>query len=236
VTPTRRTGVPVPSKERLRVVADAVTGCVACPRLVAWRTDVAPAGDGTYWSRPLPGFGDPAARVCIVGLAPAAHGGNRTGRVFTGDRSGDFLFAALYRSGFANQPESTAVGDGLELRDAFVTAAVRCAPPGNKPTPDERDTCAPYLLAELDALDRVEIVLALGGFAFDAVLRLAPPATARAPRPRFTHGAEVPLARGRTLLAAYHPSQRNVFTGRLTAAMFDAVLDRAKALVAGGVR
>jgi uracil-DNA glycosylase family 4 len=184
-----------------------------------------------YRSRPLAGFGDPEARLLIVGLAPGAHGGNRTGRVFTGDRSGDFLFAALHRAGFANQAESVALDDGLVLRDAFVTAAVRCAPPENKPTPLERDACSHYLRSEVDALEHVTVVLALGAFAFDAVLRVVPVGNGTNRRPRFAHGAEVALARGAVLLAAYHPSQRNVFTGRLTSAMFDAMLSRASSIL-----
>ena len=214
----------------LESIATAVTACRICPRLVAWRETVATRSGHPerYWARPLPGFGDSHARLLIVGLAPAAEGGNRTGRVFTGDRSGDFLYAALYRAGYANQPESTSVDDGLVLRDAFVTAAVRCAPPENKPTPVERDACAPYLAAEFAALGSVTVVLALGAFGFDAALRLVP--AHAGPKPKFAHGCEVPLADGRTLIGVYHPSQRNVFTGRLTAAMFDVVLERAKAI------
>jgi uracil-DNA glycosylase family 4 len=215
----------------LAAIAAEVTECARCPRLVAWREAVAVrSGDPEqYWARPLPGFGDPHARLLIVGLAPAAEGGNRTGRVFTGDRSGDFLFAALHRAGYANQPESKTRADGLVLRDVFVTAAVRCAPPQNKPTPAERDACARYLAAEFAALPNVSIVLALGAFGFDAALRLMRAGTV-GPRPTFAHGREVPLPDGRTLVGVYHPSQRNVFTGRLTAAMFDTVLERAKTL------
>jgi uracil-DNA glycosylase family 4 len=235
MAPNRATDDPSSPTARLGVIASQVAQCVTCPRLVAWRTAVAasssdPAG---YWSRALPGFGDPSARLLIVGLAPAAHGGNRTGRVFTGDRSGDFLFAALHRAGYANQAESTSLGDGLVLRDAFVTAAVRCAPPANKPTPAERDACSHYLAAEVAALDCVTVVLALGAFGFDAALRVIPSVTTAGGRPKFAHGEEVALERGRTLVGAYHPSQRNVFTGRLTQSMFDAVLDRVKCLVEG---
>jgi uracil-DNA glycosylase family 4 len=214
------------AEERLAEVARTVTGCARCPRLVAWREEVAARGNdpGGYWARPLPGFGDPRARLCVVGLAPAAHGANRTGRVFTGDRSGTFLFAALWRAGFANQPESTSIEDGLTLTDAFVTAAVRCAPPENRPTPDERDTCAGYLAAEIAALDQARVLLALGAFAWDAILRILPPGSGGV-RPRFSHGGTARLASGHLLVGAYHPSQRNVFTGRLTEAMFDAVLD-----------
>ena len=231
MAPTPPTDTGSTATRALESIATAVSACRICPRLVAWREAVAGRSGHPerYWARPLPGFGDPHARLLIVGLAPAAEGGNRTGRVFTGDRSGDFLYAALYRAGYANQPESAAVDDGLRLRDAFVTAAVRCAPPENKPTPAERDACAPYLAAEFAALGNVTAVLALGAFGFDAALRLAP-APAVGPKPKFAHGREVPLADGRTLVAAYHPSQRNVFTGRLTAAMFDAVLERAKAI------
>jgi uracil-DNA glycosylase family 4 len=219
------------ARTRLAVVADEVGRCEICPRLVAWRNSVVPrSGDfQPYRRQPLAGFGDPDARLLIVGLAPAAHGGNRTGRVFTGDRSGDFLFAALHRAQYANQPESTSLDDGLELRDVFVTAAVRCAPPQNKPTPAERDACAHYLRAEIAALERVAVVLALGAFGFDATLRILP-GEAGQPRPNFSHGVEVPLEGGRTMVGVYHPSQRNVFTGRLTAAMFDDVLERAKTI------
>jgi len=219
----------------LSEIANDVTACRACPRLVAWRESVgaerrAAYADEVYWARPLPGFGDPDASLVLVGLAPAAHGGNRTGRVFTGDRSGDFLFGALHRAGFANQATSTGLGDGLVLSGAFVTAAVRCAPPGNRPTPAERDACAGFLEEELAALASARVVLALGAFALDAIWRLCPGGGAR---PRFSHGLEVPLRAGggaRTLLCSYHPSQRNVFTGLLTAEMFDAVLQRAREL------
>jgi uracil-DNA glycosylase family 4 len=215
-----------------------ITSCRACPRLVEWREQVgrekraAFAGE-TYWARPVPGFGDPSARVLIVGLAPAAHGGNRTGRVFTGDRSGDFLFASLFRCGFANQPTSTAADDGLVLRDAYVSAAVRCAPPANKPTPAERDECAPYLRRELELLDRVHVIVALGNFGYEAVWSARRESAAAdslpARRPRFAHGVEVECG-SVTLLGAFHPSQQNTFTGRLTPDMLDAVFTRAAAL------
>jgi uracil-DNA glycosylase family 4 len=211
-----------------------IVGCRRCPRLVAWRELVAREkraafADWTYWGRPIPGFGDPAARVLILGLAPAAHGANRTGRVFTGDRSGDFLFAALHRTGFANQPTSVHAGDGLLLRGAWITAAVRCAPPANKPTPAERDTCLPYAARELELLGDVRVVVCLGAFAWDAALRLVAPAAR--PRPRFGHGAEYAVDRfGRVLLGCFHPSQQNTFTGKLTPAMIDAVLLRAREL------
>jgi uracil-DNA glycosylase len=217
-----------------------VTACRRCPRLVAWREQVARerrasfAGE-TYWGRPVPGFGDPEARVAILGLAPAAHGGNRTGRIFTGDRSGDFLFAALHRAGFASSPISRARDDGLVLRDLWITAAVRCAPPQNRPTPAERDACLPWTAAELRLLgERVRVVICLGAFAWDAALRLGdmarPAGAARArPRPRFGHGAEF-----ERLLGCFHPSQQNTFTGRLTPQMLDDVLLRARALAGLG--
>ncbi len=216
-----------------RLEADIV-GCRACPRLVAWREQVADERraafrDEEYWARPVPGFGDPAAHLLIVGLAPAAHGGNRTGRVFTGDRSGDFLFAALHRAGYANQPTSTSRGDGLRLTGAWITAPVRCAPPANRPTVAERDTCRPYLDRELALLPGVRVVLALGSFGYSAVAGLL----GVAPRPRFAHGLEVALPGGRTLLCSYHVSQQNTFTGTLTPAMFDAILARARALAGG---
>ncbi len=183
--------------------------------------------DQTYWGRPVPGFGDPAARVLVVGLAPAAHGGNRTGRVFTGDRSGDWLFAALHRAGFANQPTSTDRDDGLELDGAWVAAAVRCAPPANRPTVAERDRCLPFLRRELALLPGVVVLVALGGFAWDVCCRLE----GLRPKPAFGHGAEAAVpGGGRVVLGCYHPSQQNTFTGRLTEAMTDGVLARAAAL------
>jgi uracil-DNA glycosylase family 4 len=211
-----------------------IVGCRRCPRLVAWRELVAREkraafADWTYWGRPIPGFGDPSARVLILGLAPAAHGANRTGRVFTGDRSGDFLFAALHRTGFANQPTSVHAGDGLALKGAWITAAVRCAPPANKPTPAERDTCLPYAARELQLLGGVRVIVCLGAFAWDAALRLVAPAAR--PRPRFGHGAEYEAGPGGPLLlGCFHPSQQNTFTGKLTPAMIDAVLLRAREL------
>ncbi len=204
--------------------------CRACPRLVAWREQVgrekrASFAGETYWARPVPGFGDPAARVVIVGLAPAAHGGNRTGRVFTGDRSGDWLFAALHRAGYANQPTSVRAGDGLRLRDAYITAAVRCAPPQNKPTPTERDRCLPYLERELALLEQVKVIVVLGQFAYDALAGVL--AIAR-PRPKFGHGVEATTGDGRVVLCSFHPSQQNTFTGKLTTAMFDDIFSRAR--------
>ena len=220
--------------DSLRAVEREVVDCHACPRLVAWRATVATEKvarfrDWDYWGRPVPGFGDADARLFVVGLAPAAHGGNRTGRVFTGDRSGDFLFASLHRTGYANQPTSSHRGDGLRLHDCYITAAVKCAPPANKPTPAERDTCRPYLERELDLLRRVRVVVALGQFGWDAI-------TAHhgvRPKPRFGHGAEVALPDGTTLLGSYHVSQQNTFTGKLTEPMLDAVFARARQLSAG---
>jgi uracil-DNA glycosylase family 4 len=212
-----------------------IVACRACPRLVAWRErvgreKVARFADQTYWARPVPGFGDPDARVVVLGLAPAAHGGNRTGRVFTGDRSGDFLYASLHRTGFANQPESVALDDGLRLAGAFVTAVNRCAPPGNKPTPAERDACLPYVERELAALASLRVIVALGAYGWDGALRAMTGLghTVR-PKPRFGHGAEVAVG-SVTLLGCYHPSQQNTFTGTLTAPMIDDVLARARTL------
>jgi uracil-DNA glycosylase family 4 len=198
---------------------------------VAWREQVAEVKtaryrDEHYWGRPVPGFGDPAATLFIVGLAPAAQGGNRTGRVFTGDRSGDWLFGALHRAGYANQPTSVSRDDGLQLIGAYVGAAVRCAPPDNKPTIDERDRCLPYLLRELDLLVGLRVIVVLGQFAYDVIARTL----GVRPRPKFGHGVEVPAPGGRTILCSYHPSQQNTFTGKLTQPMFDAVFARARAL------
>jgi uracil-DNA glycosylase family 4 len=224
------------SASELAALTDEIVACRACPRLVQWRETVgrdkrAAFRDETYWARPVPGFGDARARVLVAGLAPAAHGGNRTGRVFTGDRSGDWLFGALHRTGFANQPTSVSCGDGLELRGAYVAAAVRCAPPANKPTPAERDRCLPYLARELALLDRVRVVVALGGFAYDAIARVLALAGTplSTPRPRFGHGVEAPTA-GPTVLCSYHPSQQNTFTGKLTMPMLDEIFQRARDL------
>jgi uracil-DNA glycosylase family 4 len=214
-----------------------VVGCHRCPRLVDWRERVAAQkraafADQEYWGRPVPGFGDPGARIFVLGLAPAAHGGNRTGRVFTGDRSGDWLFAALWRCGLANQPQSHSRDDGLELRGAYVTAAVRCAPPANKPLPAERDNCFPYLVRELELLRDVRAVVCLGAFAWETALRaraaLGEPVPR--PKPRFGHGTELASTGRLTLIGSYHPSQQNTFTGRLTEPMLDAVLRRAREL------
>ena len=226
--------------ERLAQLEAEIVDCFKCPRLVAWRERVARekrasfAGE-QYWGRPIPGFGDPGASVLILGLAPAAHGANRTGRVFTGDRSGDFLFGALHRTGFANQPTSVHAGDGLRLRGAWITASVRCAPPANKPTPAERDTCLPYALRELELLANVRVVVCLGAFAWDAALRLftAAGVPVPRPRPRFGHGAELALdPPAPLLLGTFHPSQQNTFTGVLTEPMLDAVLLRAREVAA----
>jgi uracil-DNA glycosylase len=223
----------------LETLAEEISGCRRCPRLVQWREQVAHErraafADEEYWGRPLPGFGDPAARMLVFGLAPAAHGANRTGRMFTGDRSGDFLFAALWRAGFANQPTSVHRDDGLRLRDAWIGAAVRCAPPANRPTPAEREQCLPWSVRELRLLREVRTILCLGAFAWDAALGLLaasadPPAAPPRPRPRFGHGAELEAERY-TLLGCYHPSQQNTFTGKLTEPMIDAVLTRAQVL------
>jgi uracil-DNA glycosylase len=211
-----------------------VVGCRRCPRLVEWREGVAADPPRrfrgqAYWARPLPGFGDGRARIVLVGLAPAAHGANRTGRMFTGDRSGDWLYAALHRAGLASRPRSEGRGDGLRLLDAYVTAVNRCAPPGNRPTPLERDNCLPFLVAELRALDRAAVVVALGAFAWEGAMRamreLGHPIPR--PKPRFAHGAEAAIG-PLTLIGCYHPSQQNTFTGRLTEPMLDAVLARAR--------
>ncbi|HEU0025083.1 MAG TPA: uracil-DNA glycosylase [Thermoleophilaceae bacterium] len=209
-----------------------VVRCRRCPRLVEWRERVAREKraafrDEDYWGRPVPGFGDPGAAVYVLGLAPAAHGGNRTGRVFTGDRSGDWLFASMHRTGFANQPESVRAGDGLRLEGAFVAAAVRCAPPANRPLPAERDNCLPYAAEELGLL-RPRVVVCLGAFAWDVACRLL----GLRPKPRFGHGAEHHTDGGPVLLGTYHPSQQNTFTGRLTEEMLDAVFVRARDLAA----
>ncbi len=221
-----------PVRRALATVTRDVVACRACPRLVTYREAVAAAPRAayrgqTYWGRPVPGFGDPSARLIVVGLAPAAHGGNRTGRVFTGDRSGDFLYAALHRAGLASQPTSVERHDGLELRGAWVSAAVRCAPPANKPTPEERDRCLPFLEDELRLLATARVLLGLGAFAWDGALRaLAALGHRTSPRPAFGHGAEAAVG-AYILLGCYHPSQQNTFTGRLTPAMLDGVLGRA---------
>jgi len=220
----------------LAALTAEIVACRRCPRLVEWREQVARekvarVRDETYWGRPVPGFGDPDARILIVGLAPAAHGGNRTGRVFTGDASGDFLFAAMHAVGLADRPVSRRADDGLTLRDAYVAAAVRCAPPDNKPVPSERDNCAPFLARELVILERMRVLLPLGAYAWEAAFRAIAAATGDdlRPRPRFGHGAEA-SAGGYTIVGSYHPSQQNTFTGRLTQPMLREVLIRANGI------
>jgi len=218
-------------------LAREIHGCRLCPRLVEWREACAAdpprryRGGAEYWGRPIDGFGDPEAPVVVVGLAPAAHGGNRTGRFFTGDRSGDWLFAAMHRTGYANRPESEHRDDGLRLDGAWVTAVNRCPPPQNRPTPAERDNCLPYLQRELELLDQSRVLVALGGFAWDGVLRAvsAIGGEVSSPKPRFGHGAETAAGRW-ALLGCFHPSQQNTFTGRLTEPMLDAVFTRAREL------
>jgi uracil-DNA glycosylase family 4 len=230
--PTR----PIERAEALAAINAEIVVCRRCPRLVAWRElvareKVARFRDETYWGRPVPGFGDPDARILIVGLAPAAHGGNRTGRVFTGDASGDFLFAAMHAVGLANQPTGRRADDGLALRDAYIAAAVRCVPPANKPTPLERDTCAPYLARELAALSGVRVLVPLGAFGWEAAFRAIADATGvdARPRPKFGHGA-VARVGGYAVVGSYHPSQQNTFTGKLTQPMLVDVLRRAQEL------
>ena len=215
-----------------------VVACGRCPRLVEWRQHTAHVkraafASERYWGRPLPGFGDPEAKLLVLGLAPAAHGGNRTGRIFTGDRSGDWLFASLWRTGFANQAESRSRDDGLRLRDCYVTASVRCVPPANRPLPVERENCLPYLVRELEVLAAVRAIVCLGSFAWDVGLRALRAKGMALPRPlpRFSHGAAASLG-GYALLGCYHPSQQNTFTGRLTAEMLDQVFAQARELIA----
>lgn len=220
-----------PPAPGLAQITSEIVACRTCPRLVAWRERVAVEKRASYaaeeyWGRPVPGFGDTNASLLVVGLAPAAHGGNRTGRVFTGDRSGDWVFRALHRAGYANQATSVHAGDGLRLSGAYVAAVVRCAPPDNKPTPAERDACIGYLRREMAELASVRVIVALGGFAYEAVARLV----GLRPRPRFGHGVEAVLPDGRAVVCSYHPSQQNTFTGRLTEAMFDAVFAHARRL------
>ncbi|MBI4933891.1 MAG: uracil-DNA glycosylase [Actinobacteria bacterium] len=218
----------VPGVDSLVRLRKDVCECRACPRLVEWREQVAVEKrasyrDQTYWGRGVPGFGDGRARIMVLGLAPAAHGANRTGRVFTGDRSGDWLFRAMHRAGLANQPESVSVDDGLTLTDAWVAAAVKCAPPDNKPLPEERDNCRPFLQRELTLLKRLNTVVCLGAFAYDAACS----EFGVRPRPRFGHGVETLAPNGLMLICSFHPSQQNTFTGRLTEPMLDAVFARA---------
>jgi uracil-DNA glycosylase family 4 len=234
---SRADAVLAPCAALAELTADVVI-CRRCPRLVAWRErvaieKVARYADDTYWGRPLPGFGDPDARVFVLGLAPAAHGGNRTGRIFTGDRSGDFLYAALHATGFANQPTSVRADDGLALTDLYIAAAVRCAPPLNRPTPGERANCAPFLLRELSLLRNVRVMVTLGAFAWDAACRTiahVPPPLRH--RPRFGHGKEAVVGPYQ-LIGSFHPSQRNTFTGKLTTTMLEDVLLRARELAGG---
>ena len=219
--------------DQLRVLHDELIECRRCPRLVAWREQVAVQKraafrDQDYWGRPVPGFGDPAARLLILGLAPAAHGGNRTGRIFTGDRSGDWLFASLWRTGFASQPTSVSRDDGLTLTDCYITAPVKCAPPDNKPLPEERANCASWLERELALVETIRVVVALGSYAWDNALRHLGPVR---PKPRFTHGAEATLPGDRILLGSYHVSQQNTSTRRLTEPMLDGVFLRARELL-----
>jgi uracil-DNA glycosylase family 4 len=220
--------------DSLKAVRDDVVACVRCRRLVSWRNEAAhepPAryAGQRYWAKPLPGFGDPNARLIVVGLAPAAHGGNRTGRIFTGDRSGEWLFRALHKAGYANQATSIARGDGLKLKDCYVCAIVRCAPPANKPTPEERDNCIGYTMRELRLLRRARAILALGSYAWDGVLRAASELGAHVkPKPRFGHGATAEVGRW-TLVGSYHPSQQNTFTGTLTERMLDEAVTKARA-------
>lgn len=230
------------SLARLR---DDIAGCRACPRLVDWREQVAVEKRAAYrtedyWGRPVPGFGDGRARILVLGLAPAAHGANRTGRIFTGDRSGDWLYRAMHRAGLANQPTSVSIDDGLRLRGAWVTAAVRCAPPGNKPLPDERERCRPFLQRELALLKQLRVIVCLGAFAYE----VACAELAVSPRPRFGHGVEVVTprtgtqaragSRRLTIVCSFHPSQQNTFTGRLTEQMLDDVFARAVVLAGAG--
>jgi uracil-DNA glycosylase len=220
---------------KLERINAEIVSCTRCPRLVWWREEAARhpprrfAGQ-RYWARPVPGFGDPNARILVVGLAPAADGGNRTGRMFTGDRSGDFLFAALHRAGMANQPASTDSADGLRLSGVYIAAVNRCAPPANRPTPRERDNCLPYLAAEIGALENVLAIVCLGAFAWDGALRaLAERGHVRRPRPAFAHAAEVDVG-PYIVLGCFHPSQQNTFTGRLTPQMLDTIFWRAREL------
>lgn len=223
----------------LKMLHEDVVACRRCPRLVAHREAMARAKRRqymawTYWGKPIPGFGDPKARLFVLGLAPAAHGGNRTGRIFTGDRSGDWLYEALHRHGFASQPTSTHRGDGLALTDCYIAAAVRCAPPDNKPLPEEFDACRPYLIEELRLLTNLRVVIALGKIAFDQYLKACRLLGHDLPRPalRFGHGVRHRLPWGVTLLGSYHPSQQNTFTGKLTRPMFHGVFKQARAALA----
>lgn len=222
----------------LSALEKKIIRCTLCPRLVRWREKVARQKvaryrDWSYWGKPVPGFGDPNARLLIIGLAPAAHGGNRTGRMFTGDRSGDWLFRELHKFGFANQPTSVSRDDGLKLHDCYITASLKCAPPKNKPLPKELHTCRPYLLKELQLLKNVRIVVALGKVAFDTAFSTYKELgmTNLAKKPSFAHGTVVELNQNLTLFGSYHPSQQNTFTGKLTEKMFDGIFDKARAVL-----
>lgn len=225
-----------PAADSLASLQDRLIACRLCPRLVEWRElvgreKVRRFADQEYWARPVPSFGDPRASLLVIGLAPAAHGGNRTGRIFTGDRSGDWLFRALHKAGFANQPVSVDRNDGLRLRDCYVTAAVRCAPPQNKPLPQEITNCRPYLLRELELLKRVRVIVALGRLAFDVAIASVGLEERVSRRPKFEHGAECQLRNGIKLIASFHPSQQNTFTGKLTEPMIDRVFARASEII-----
>ena len=227
----------------LDVIQDEITSCRLCPRLVEWRELIAREKvrrfkDQEYWGKGVPSFGDPQARLLILGLAPAAHGANRTGRMFTGDSSGAWLYRALHRAGFANQPESIARGDGLVLKDCYISATVHCAPPANKPLPQEIKNCRPYLIREVECLTRLKVVVALGRVGFDAAITVLGATTTaggeaqtRSKRPDFSHGSTCDLAGGLTLVASYHPSQQNTFTGKLTEPMFDSVFNMARSML-----
>ncbi len=219
------------AKVALTTLEHEVTACRLCPRLVEWREHIgqekrAAYQDDEYWARGVPGFGDPDARLLVVGLAPAAHGANRTGRMFTGDRSGDWLYRALWRAGYANQPQSTSIDDGLSIEGAWITSPVKCAPPANQPTTVERDTCRPFFARELAALKNVKVIVVLGGFGYQVACQ----ELGIARRPKFAHGVEVAVGDGTTLIASFHVSQQNTFTGRLTEPMLDAVFNRAREL------
>lgn len=222
------------TEDSLERLEDEIVACRACPRLVAWREEVAREKkaahrEETYWGRPVPGWGDPRAELAVVGLAPAAHGANRTGRMFTGDRSGEWLYRALFRAGYASRPESVSRHDGLVLTGAWITAPVRCAPPANKPTVDERDACRPYLERELALLGDLRVLVALGAFGYQVLAGML----GVRPRPTFGHGVEVPTPGGLTIVCSFHVSQQNTFTGKLTEPMLDAVFARARALALG---
>lgn len=237
----RRIVLDCPAMRSLTMLNQSITECRKCPRLVTYRETIAKVKrrqylEWNYWGRPVPALGDPAARLFVIGLAPAAHGGNRTGRIFTGDRSGDWLYHALHRWGFSNQSESVHKGDGLVLTDCYIAAAVRCAPPDNKPQPEEFNRCRPYLIEELRLLTRVRVVVALGKIAFDQYLKACRALGHEVPSPalQFGHGVIYRLPWGVTLLGSYHPSQQNTFTGKLTASMFHSVFEQARRIISAG--